>query len=198
MKLYKTKYSNNFNLAFSTVLDAETTKITNNVNDAGGLTFCGITRRAFPNASFWKLVDNGTIKINNNAPTNIVENEVADIYYNNFWNCYSLDDIDYKLAYEIFESAINIGPRNTIRNLQKSLNTLNFNTKTNTREFDDLTIDGLWGRNTRNRLLTYKSHVDFLTKAMNSLQGTYYLDIANSNITNRTFVKGWLSKRVVL
>ena len=50
------------------------------------------------------------------------------------YRSFSLDEVNYKLAYEIFESAINIGSRNTIKHLQRSLNTLNFNTKTNDRE----------------------------------------------------------------
>ena len=198
MKFYKTKYSENFNLAFSTILEVETTKITNTVNDAGGLTLCGITRNAFPESTIWKYVDNGTLKVGNIVPDNIIETEVADIYYKHFWDAFSLDEVTYALAYEIFEQAINIGARTTIRNLQRALNVLNFDTETNSRIDADLTLDGVWGRNTKNRLLKYKSQYKFLSKAMNVLQGTYYLDLASSKVLNRTFVKGWLDKRVTL
>ena len=198
MKLYKTKYSDNFNLAFTTVIEVETTKITNTINDAGGLTLCGISRNAFPDLPLWRYVDSGKLKIGNTVPDKIVETEVADVYYNNFWNKFSLDEVNYILAYEIFEQAINIGARATIRNLQKALNTLNFDTKTNSRVEVDLTVDGLWGRNTKARLLKYKSHYEFLAKSMNVLQGTYYIDLAHSKVLNRTFIKGWLDKRVEL
>jgi lysozyme family protein len=96
------------------------------------------------------------------------------------------------LAAELIDSGINCGFGKAASWLQYSLNALND---------DSLAVDGSIGAKSLDSLKRYVDKrgvegVKVLTKACNSLQGEYYLTLANTSHSYRKFVYGWMRTRV--
>ena len=67
----------------------------------------------------------------------------------------------------------------------------------------DIKVDGIFGSKTLKALQLYFAHrkalaEPVLLKALNCLQGAYYLELAESRETDETFVFGWINKRIAL
>lgn len=198
---YKTDYSDAFSKAFSDLMNVESIKLTNDPDDPGAMTCCGISRVYNPSWEGWRVIDEGlknkTIKINKDIPTSLVETYVADLYYSKYWKPYGCDEIPEDLACEIFDQTVNPGASVMSKNLQECLNTLNYDTKTKTRKYEDLDVDGKFGKKTKARLIEFaKTYSKFLVKAMNAKQGAYYLSLASGSVSKRKYVKGWILNRV--
>lgn len=196
---YLTSYGSIFDEAFSLVMELEGIVLTNDPDDPGGMTICGISRVHNPNWKWWSEIDlaitNKKLKYNTNVPKVFVSTYVADFYYENYWLKYSCNELSKDLATEIFEQAINPGPMVMTRNLQECLNALNYSTKLKDKEVVDLVVDGKWGKNTKTRLLEYaKKNNSFLVKAMNAKQASYYLSLVTNNVAMRKYIKGWLNR----
>lgn len=198
---YKTGYNDSFDEAFSWIMEKEGIVLTCDPDDPGGMTLCGISREYNPNWEWWseidKAISNKKIKIGSKVPTDFICTYVASYYYNTYWLKYGCAEanVSKDLGKELFDQAVNPGPAIMIRNLQECLNTLNYNTKTKDKDVEDLVVDGKWGKKTRARLIEYaKKHNDFLVKAMNAKQATYYLSLSSSNVNMRKYVKGWMNR----
>lgn len=190
---FRTNYGPEFDKVFSEIMDIEGIVMTNDPDDSGGLTICGISRVAHPQWSGWKYTTN--FKLNTKVPLDFIVEHVAKFYYENFWLKYSCDKVPAKLGAEIFDQAINPGPAIMTRNLQECLNALNYNTKTKDKDVEDLVVDGKWGKKTRTRLIEYANRYNnFLAKAMNAKQASYYLSLSSSNVKMRKYVKGWMNR----
>lgn len=200
MVKYETDYGTKFDEAFSYIMDLEGTVLTDDIDDPGGMTICGISREYNPSWKWWKDIDaaiaSKKLKIGTNVPKAFVSTYVAEYYYENYWKKYNLNGaVSGDLAKEIFDQAINPGPGVMVRNLQECLNTVNYNAKTKDRELEDLVIDGKWGPKTKDRLLMFaKKYNTFLTKAMNAKQASYYLELSANNPKMRKYVKGWINR----
>ena len=163
--------------------------ITDDPDDPGGLTCCGISKPNHPNWKGWELIAKGD---RNLAEGSLLLNLVID-FYHDLWNKYGLSEVPMILAEEMFDQIVNPGPKAMVTNLQNILNALNYKN-----EFGkDLVVDGRWGKNTRGRLMDVlkKGHVDLVAKSMNMEQAHYYLVRSNTNITLRKYYKGWLKQR---
>lgn len=201
MTTYKTAYGEFFDKAFNELMSVESVKLTNDPDDPGAMTCCGISRVYNSSWEGWKLIDEGlnnkTIKINKDVPASLVETYVADLYYEKYWKPYGCDDISGELACEIFDQAVNPGSSVMTKNLQECLNTLNYDTKTKNKKYTDLEVDGKFGKKTKERLIEFsKSYSKFLIKAMNAKQGSYYLSLASGSVSKRKYVKGWILNRI--
>ncbi len=202
-KLYTTPYGEEFDSVLSRLLEVESPVVTNDPDDPGKLTCCGISRAYNPHWPGWKDIDeglsSGKIKLGKTLPKEYIENTISSFYFENYWTAYGCDLVPPSLAEEMFDQAVNPGPGTMVKNLQEILNTLNYDTKTKTRQFDDLVVDGKWGKNTKARLLEYaKKYTKFITLAMNCKQGSYYLGLASSSVAKRKYVKGWINNRIKL
>lgn len=202
-KMYTTHYGENFDKAFSLLMEVEGNVITNDPDDPGGLTACGISKVYQPQWSGWSKIDTGLkigeIKLNKVLPDSYVSNVVSEFYYTNIWIKYACDLVPSVVGLEIFDQAVNPGPKTMVKNLQSILNTLNYDTKTKTIANPDLVIDGLWGKNTRERLLQYtKQQSEVIALGMNCLQGSYYINLAINSISKRKYIRGWLLRRIEL
>lgn len=101
----------------------------NDPRDAGGETYKGICRKYYKNAKFWEFVDIAKSKYNkvksiNSYLENIksVQDEIKSIYKKEYWDVFSLDNMtNDKLAFQIFDCAVNIGVSKT-KNILKVLN----------------------------------------------------------------------------
>jgi lysozyme family protein len=101
------------------------------------------------------------------------------------------------VAAELFDTGVNMGPMVAAMFLQRSLNALNRQGQ----DWPDLVVDGAIGPATlqalrRLRAVRGQAGEAVLLKALNSLQGARYIEIAESRPRNESFVFGWLSSRV--
>lgn len=106
-----------FNTALHIVLKNEGGYV-NDPSDPGGETYCGISRRAHPEA--WV----------NGRPT---DDQISDIYKTDYWDAMRCDELPSGLAICVFDFGVNAGNRRAIKALQR---------------VTGATIDGVIGPNT--------------------------------------------------
>jgi len=122
-----------------------------------------------------------------------------EIYADHYWNEVRADDlllISAKIAEEVVDTGVNMGPSRAAKFFQRVLNVLNNNQAL----YGDLKVDGLIGVKTVSAFeVCFRAKgesVIFL--ALNCLQGSYYISLAESHPKNERFILGWLKKRVSL
>jgi len=161
----------------------------NNPDDSGGETMYGITKRVARRYGY-----TGKMR-------NLPKSLAFEIYEAKYWSPLHLDNIMQEspmIAEELMDTAINMGIRRAGRFLQRALNALN-NKGT---IYPDCTVDGIIGRKTISAFQTYmgrrgKDGVVVMHRMLNSLQGAYYLKLAERRQKDETFVYGWFKNRVV-
>lgn len=160
----------------------------NNPNDSGCETIFGITAavaRAHGYQGAMKDMPRGTAE---------------DIYRRSFWNALRLDEVgrlSVAIAAEVADTAVNLGPVPAARFLQESLNAFNLTGQL----YPDLVVDGVLGSQTIQALGSFLRHRNadgetVLLRALNSLQGAFYLDLVKRREKDEQFVFGWLLHRV--
>lgn len=94
-----------------------------------------------------------------------------------------------KVAAEVVDTAVNMGVSRAGKFLQRALNVLGD---------VQLQVDGKISRHTEEALNAYlaKRDEDTLVKALNCLQGSFYIKLAEDRTKDRKFVYGWLRNRV--
>lgn len=176
-----------FDLAFAVTGLAEG-KYSNNPKDRGGETMFGIT------------VDVARANGYHGPMIQMPIGVAMQIAKSQYWDLLRLDEIDLlspKIAAELFDSSYNCGTGQAGKWLQRSLNALN----REGRDYADVNDDGLVGPKT---ILAFKEFMrirgkegeSVLFKALNCLQGAYYIEISQSRPSNEDFVFGWISKRI--
>ena len=159
----------NFDESFSEVIRLEGGYV-DNPNDRGGETKWGIARRNHPYVDIKNLTEEGA----------------KQIYWTEFWNPLLLARVlDNEVATEIFEQAVNMGVRNAVWNVQRSLCLLG----------EEVEVDGLIGDQTIiaiNRLGQRRKQ-PFL-KCLNGFQFLRYLEIVRGDPTQKLFFVGWLKR----
>jgi lysozyme family protein len=188
-----------FNIAFSKTMGIEGT-YSNNPNDRGQETYCGISRRYHPNWNGWIIVDELKTKDITLLKTNLENHPelsklVKDFYRDNYWNRFLGNEIaDQDVADELFDTSVNIGVSNACKIFQHSLNLLDRNEIL----FKTLVVDGLIGNTTLhafNRLkLVGKEEIVYLLKLMNILQGMHYINFMDKSSEQKEFCRGWLKR----
>lgn len=103
------------------------------------------------------------------------------------------------IAAELFDTGVNMGARRAGEFLQQALNGLNNSGKL----YGDIGEDGVVGAGTRRALAAYlrargAEGEKVLLKALNFLQGAYYIDLARRRPKDEAFLYGWLRTRVSL
>ena len=125
-----------------------------------------------------------------------------DIYKKEYWDRLKLDSVDpisTLIAREMFEVGVNAGTTVAAIILQRCLNTFNRDQS----DYMDIEVDGRMGRATIIALTAFKRFrgeegIQVLWKAMNCLQGSYYVQLAEKRHKDEAFVYGWLKNRVVI
>ena len=162
----------NFKIAFKEIIGIEG-GYSNNLNDKGGETKYGISKRAYPNLD----IKNLTLK------------KAEEIYYNDYWLALKLDYVkDLKVSLELFDTAVNMGVKTASKMFQEALNLMNRNGK----NFADLVVDGDIGIKT----ISAYDKVDkaILLKVLNGLQFSRYVDIVTRNPKQEEFFNGWMKR----
>lgn len=162
----------------------------NNPNDAGGETMWGITI--------------ATARRNGYAgPMRELPRDFAEaIYMREYVVAPGFAKIavsSMAIAEELVDSAVNCGPGIPGKWLQRTLNLLNRQTKS----FPDLVVDGVLGSATLVALMVLLKErgaegEKVILRALNCLQGAYYMDITEKRAANEEFFYGWMLNRVAI
>ena len=126
--------------------------------------------------------------------------EAALIYQRIYWQRPRLDEVakrSARLAAELFDTGVNMGPAVAVTFLQRALTALN----RNGRDYPDLVPDGRVGPATLSALDSFleirgqSSGETVLLRAIEALQGERYLRLAERRPANEAFLYGWLANR---
>ena len=127
--------------------------------------------------------------------------EAVAIYLCLYWLRPRLEEIarrSGRLAAELFDTGVNMGPAVAVTFLQRALTALNRNGK----DYPDLTPDGRIGPATLGALDAFlalrgqTSGEIVLLRALEALQGERYLRLAERRPANEAFLYGWLANRI--
>jgi lysozyme family protein len=127
--------------------------------------------------------------------------EAARIYERLYWRRPRFDAVAGRaprVAAELFDTGVNMGPAVAVTFLQRALTALN----RNGRDFADLVPDGRIGPRTLAALDGFfdargKSGGEtVLLRALEALQGERYLRLAERRPANEAFLYGWLANRI--
>ncbi|MBB3764503.1 glycoside hydrolase family 108 protein [Sphingomicrobium lutaoense] len=127
--------------------------------------------------------------------------EAVAIYKRLFWLRPRLDQVARRvprIAAELFDTGVNMGPGVAVTFLQRALTALNRQGK----DYPDLTPDGRIGPRTLEALDGYlaargeKGGETVLLRALEALQGERYLRLAERRPANEAFLYGWLANRL--
>ena len=104
-----------FKIEFDKVILAEGGYV-NDIDDAGGETYLGISRKNHPNANMWSYIDEYKKQYPVKELNKILSkderiiSEVQHIYSYKYWDIFDLDNVpNQKIAHQIFDDAVNRG-----------------------------------------------------------------------------------------
>ena len=160
----------------------------NHPADRGGPTNFGITQ-AVARANGWY----GDMRY-------LPREAAAAIYRRLYWAQPRFDEVANhapRIAAELFDTGVNMGPKVAAAFLQRALNALN----RNARDYADIAADGLIGPATLAALAGFirarsRTGETVLLKALEALQGERYLRLAETRPANEAFLYGWLANRI--
>jgi lysozyme family protein len=127
--------------------------------------------------------------------------EAAAIYRRLYWTRPRFDQLSSRsprIAAELFDTGVNMGPAVAATFLQRALTALN----RNGRDYPDLVPDGRIGPATLAALDSFmtvrggSSGQTVLLRALEALQGERYLRLAERRPANEAFLYGWLANRI--
>ena len=161
----------------------------NHPADRGGATCFGITE-AVARAHGYR-----------GAMRGLPRQEATEIYRRLYWLRPRFDAVAMRsgrIAAELFDTGVNMGPAVAVTFLQRALTALNRNGK----DFADLVPDGRIGPRTLAALDAFldvrgaKGGQTVLLRALEALQGERYLRLAERRPANEAFLYGWLANRI--
>ncbi len=168
--------------------------------DKGGETHRGVARKFNSDWPGWKIID----QLKRDHPTDFKKwiNESAELatlakelFRKRYWAPIRGDEIpNQHIANKLFDTGVNQGVARSVRYLQDGLNLLNRNQE----NYADIKIDGKFGKQTLETLNLFlkleKDQPDYLLKALNLLQASFYIDIMRKDPTQERFARGWLNR----
>ena len=160
----------------------------NDPSDSGGETNFGITALVARAAGY-------------RGKMREMHREVAfNIYANEYWDKLNLDQIEVRsatIAEELADTAVNLGAGQAAEFLQRSLNALNNGGTL----YPDVKVDRSIGPTTLKVFDAFLKNrgpqaATIMLRALNSLQGAFYIGLAERRQTDEKFLAGWLLNRV--
>lgn len=155
--------------------------------DSGGATNYGITRKVAQANGYFGDMD-------------LLTRDIAvGIYSTYYWDAVSGDgllSISISITREVFDTGVNLGVERAAKFLQRVLNVLNYGGI----DYGEVVVDGLIGPITLAALgdCFLSKGEGIILRALNCLQGQYYIDLAERYPKNERFVYGWLANRVLV
>lgn len=158
----------------------------NNPADRGGPTNWGITEKV-ARAHGYK----GDMR-------NLTREQAVEIFEADYWYGPRFDliaQVSESIAAELMDTGVNMGPATPSKWLQRWLNAFNLQGTL----YPDMIVDGQIGPRTVSALSSYlkkrgSAGEAVLLKALNCSQGVRYLEIAEANKTQETFLYGWFNR----
>ena len=135
------------------------------------------------------------------AMADLPREEAAAVYRRMYWLRPRFDQVatlSARIAAELFDTGVNMGPAVATTFLQRALTALNRTGK----DYADLTPDGRVGPMTLHALDAFfasrgrRSGETVLLRALEALQGERYLRLAERRPANEAFLYGWLANRI--
>jgi lysozyme family protein len=135
------------------------------------------------------------------AMRRLPRSEATAIYRRLYWLRPRFDEIakrSARIAAELFDTGVNMGPAVATTFLQRALTALNRTGK----DYADLTPDGRVGPMTLHALDSFfasrgkRGGETVLLRALEALQGERYLRLAERRPANEAFLYGWLANRI--
>lgn len=160
-------------------------------DDSGGATTYGITERAARAYGYTGLMRDMPLAV------------AHEIYRARYWDRLHLDEVvniaGSRVADEVFDTAVNQGATAAGTYLQRSLNALNLKGTA----YADVQVDGDIGPMTIAALRAFVRRrgaqgTTVLLRALNALQGAFYIELAERRERDESFVYGWLLNRVTI
>ncbi|MGB7406683.1 MAG: glycosyl hydrolase 108 family protein [Pacificimonas sp.] len=157
-------------------------------DDRGGPTNYGITER--------------TARANgyDGAMRDFPRASALEIYTERYWEGPRFDDVAELFPHvgaELFDTGVNMGPAVATLFLQRALNALN----RRGRDWGDIALSRRIDRPTLAALAAFRRRrgprgEEVLVRALDALQGTRYIELAEGRAANESFVYGWLANRL--
>jgi lysozyme family protein len=165
-------------------------KVTNDPNDAGGLTRWGWTQKTAEAFGFTRTVDTMT------------HDEAIALYVQRFWVAPKFDQlyaVDPDLAIYLADTGVTSGPATGTKFLQRALNVLN----NQTQAFPDVAVDGGLGKMTFGALRSYigargSPGLPVLRFMVRSLRSVFFIELAEQRGSQESFEYGWQAQRAML
>lgn len=153
-----------FDVAVSkTIIHEGGARITDDPDDSGGLTKYGISQRSYPNVDIRALT----------------EKQAKDIYKRDYWDKVKADDINSQaVAENLFDTAVNMGPRTASRLAQIAL--------------DLQPVDGIIGNQSLGAL-NAKNEETFIAE-YTIAKIARYAHICNRNKSQKKYLLGWINR----
>ena len=156
----------------------------NNSTDKGGETNYGITIATARRNGYA------------GAMRDLPRDKAVDIYYREYVVNPGFDriiEISESIAAEVIDTGVNIGCPKSAKLLQRVISAVGDN---------HIEADGMIGPSTLYALRAIVSRGQLreaaLLKALNCLQGAYYIEITEANPSQKAFIVGWLNNRVTI
>ena len=158
----------------------------NNPNDLGGRTYCGISEKNFPDWPGWDIIDKyEPLKYNQEINDPYLIEQVERFYYIYFYNPMRVGDLnDVAIAAQYYDCGINCGIRPAVKMLQSSVNEC---------IGSDLKVDGVIGPRTINAVNSIDPN-DMLLDIYIKMRMDYYIEIGRENPSQRRFLDGWINR----
>lgn len=185
---------NHFEQAFSLTMENEGLgELTNDPRDPGGMTYSGISRRYWPEWEGWALID-VSLETGAEIDQSLLLRDVKSFYRINFWNRIQGDrlaELSPAIAYEMFDTAVNMNVTHAVSFLQTGHNI-------SRGEYgNDLEVDGKLGPKTIEALRNYlnsqpgspKLNEEIILNCMNGEQYIFY-----KNNPRRKYFRGWFRR----
>jgi len=159
-------------------------------NDSGGETKYGITVAVARRYGYTgNMID---------LPLSLAKQIYMEEYYAKM-RLHEIERISPSIVKELLDTGINQGVGRASHFLQHSLNALNKGGK----DYPDVVVDGAIGPATISALRAFVSKRGsvgevVLLRALNCLQGAFYITLSQSRPKDEDFVFGWLLNRVVI
>jgi lysozyme family protein len=126
--------------------------------------------------------------------------EAVEIYRRIYWErpgFARIADAAPRIAAELFDTGVNMGPAVAVSFLQRALNALNRGASDYADIVPGVRIDEATDAALRAYLVKRTPHGDdVLMKAIEALQGERYLSLAEKRPANEAFLYGWLANRL--
>lgn len=170
---------------FSSILGKEGGYV-NNPADKGGPTNWGITQAVARAHGY-----TGDMK-------DLTRQQALNILESDYWigpRFNQVSEVSNAIAIELTDTGVNMGPSVAAKFLQRALNVFNNQGKL----YPDILADGQIGPRTITALQSFLSARSrdgekVILKALNSLQGARYIELAESRPANETFAYGWFER----